>query len=112
MVFEITGSLGTQNVVEIAGDNPTEIVDKINQYINTTGVTASLNSDGKTILLSDSKNGPLEIKNLSVYGVERAEETPKSYIEVRTKDATGNFLVQIIKLYMMTTKDQLSSLIK
>ena len=84
--FEITGSLGTQNIeVEITGDNPTEIVDKINQYINTTGVSASLNSDGKTILLSDSKNGPLEIKNLSVYGVERAEKTPKSFIEVRQK---------------------------
>ena len=98
--FEITGSLGTQNIeVEIVGDNPTEIVDKINQYINTTGVTASLESDGKTILLSDSKNGPLEIKNLSVYGVERAEKTPKSYIEVRTKDAIGNFLANNQTLY-------------
>ena len=98
--FEIIGSLGSENIdIEIVGDNPTEIVDKINLYVNSTGVTASLNEDGKTILLTDSKNGPLEIKNLSVYGVERADETPKSYIEVKTKDAVGNFLSKNQILY-------------
>ena len=98
--FDLTGSDGTQNIkVEIVGDNPTEIVDKINLYVVSTGVTASLKSDGKTILLSDSKNGPLEIKNLSVFGVDRAEKTPKSYIEVSTKDAIGNFLAKNQTLY-------------
>ena len=98
--FDLTGSDGTQNIkVEIVGDNPTEIVDKINLYVVNTGVTASLKSDGKTILLSDSKNGPLEIKNLSVFGVDRAEKTPKSYIEVSTKDAIGNFLAKNQTLY-------------
>ena len=98
--FDLTGSDGTQNIkVEIVGDNPTEIVDKINLYVVNTGVTASLKSDGKTILLSDSKNGPLEIKNLSVYGVDRAEKTPKSFIEVSTKDAIGNFLAKNQTLY-------------
>ena len=98
--FDLTGSDGTQNIkVEIVGDNPTEIVDKINLYVVNTGVTASLKSDGKTILLSDSKNGPLEIKNLSVFGVDRAEKTPKSYIEVSTKDAVGNFLAKNQTLY-------------
>ena len=98
--FDLTGSDGTQNIkVEIVGDNPTEIVDKINLYVVDTGVTASLKSDGKTILLSDSKNGPLEIKNLSVFGVDRAEKTPKSYIEVSTKDAIGNFLAKNQTLY-------------
>ena len=49
--FDLTGSDGTQNIkVEIVGDNPTEIVDKINLYVVNTGVTASLKSDGKTIL--------------------------------------------------------------
>ena len=98
--FDLTGSDGTENIkVEIVGDNPTEIVDKINLYVVSTGVTASLKSDGKTILLSDSKNGPLEIKNLSVFGVDRAEKTPKSYIEVSTKDAIGNFLAKNQTLY-------------
>ena len=98
--FDLTGSDGTQNIkVEIVGNNPTEIVDKINLYVVNTGVTASLKSDGKTILLSDSKNGPLEIKNLSVFGVDRAEKTPKSYIEVSTKDAVGNFLAKNQTLY-------------
>ena len=98
--FDLTGSDGTENIkVEIVGDNPTEIVDKINLYVVSTGVTASLKSDGKTILLSDSKNGPLEIKNLSVFGVDRAEKTPKSYIEVSTKDAIGNFLAKNQILY-------------
>ena len=61
--FDIVGTTGTQNIsVEIVGDNPTEIVDNINLYINSTGITASLKSDGKTILLTDAKNGPLEIK--------------------------------------------------
>ena len=98
--FDLTGSDGTENIkVEIVGDNPTEIVDKINLYVVNTGVTASLKSDGKTILLSDSKNGPLEIKNLSVFGVDRAEKTPKSFIEVSTKDAVGNFLTKNQTLY-------------
>ena len=98
--FDLTGSDGTQNIkVEIVGDNPTEIVDKINLYVVSTGVTASLKSDGKTILLSDSKNGPLEIKNLSVFGVDRAQKSPKSFIEVSTKDAIGNFLAKYQTLY-------------
>ncbi len=98
--FDLSGSNGTENIkVEIVGDNPTEIVDKINLFVVNTGVTASLKSDGKTILLSDSKNGPLEIKNLSVFGVDRAEKTPKSYIEVSTKDAIGNFLAKNQTLY-------------
>ena len=98
--FDLTGSDGTENIkVEIVGDNPTEIVDKINLFVVNTGVTASLKSDGKTIILSDSKNGPLEIKNLSVFGVDRAEKTPKSFIEVSTKDAIGNFLAKNQILY-------------
>ena len=98
--FDIVGTTGTQNIsVEIVGDNPTEIVDNINLYINSTGITASLKSDGKTILLTDAKNGPLEIKNLSIYGVDRAEKSPKSYIEVKTKDAVGNFLAKNQILY-------------
>ncbi len=98
--FDLTGSDGTENIkVEIVGDNPTEIVDKINLYVVSTGVTASLKSDGKTILLSDSKNGPLEMKNLSVFGVNRAEKSPKSFIEVSTKDAIGNFLAKNQILY-------------
>ncbi len=98
--FDITGSEGSQNIsVEIVGENPTEVVNAINLYVNNTGVTASVKSDGKTILLTDSKNGPLEISNLSVYGVDRAEKTPKSYIEVKTKDAVGNFLSKNQVLY-------------
>ena len=98
--FDITGSQGTQNVsVEIVGDNPTEVVNQINLYTNNTGVTASLKSDGKTILISDSTNGPLEISNLSVYGIDRAQKTPKSYIEVKTKDGVGNFLSKNQTLY-------------
>ncbi len=98
--FDITGSEGSQNIsVEIVGENPTEIVNAINLYVNNTGVTASVKSDGKTILLTDSKNGPLEISNLSVYGIDRAEKTPKSYIEVKTKDAIGNFLSKNQVLY-------------
>ena len=98
--FDLTGSEGTESIkVEIVGDNPTEIVDKINLYVVNTGVTASLKSDGKTIVLSDSKNGPLELNNLSVFGVDRAEKAPKSFIEVKTKDAMGNFLAKNQTLY-------------
>ena len=91
--FDIIGTSGSQNIsLEIVSDNPTEVVDKINLYTNTTGLTASLKEDGKTILLTDAKNGPIEIKNLSVYGVDNAQISPKSFIEVKTKDAIGNFL--------------------
>ena len=98
--FDLIGSTGSQNIsVEIIGDNPTEIVDKINLYTSTTGVTASLKPDGKTILLTDSKNGPLEIKNLSVFGLDSAQKVPSSFIEVNTKDAVGNFLGKNQTLY-------------
>ena len=65
------------------------------------GYRQALNKKSDIIIKldGDGQMNPLEIKNLSVYGVERAEETPKSFIEVKTKDAAGNFLSKNQILY-------------
>ena len=61
--FDLSGNLGTQTITtEITGEDPSEFVKQIN--ISSTGVTASINEDGKTITLKDTTNGPIEIKNL------------------------------------------------
>ena len=46
--------------------------------LSNTGVVATIMDDGKTIKLTDSVNGPMEINNLSVYGIGTAQKD--SYI--------------------------------
>ena len=62
--------------------------------------------DGKTIKLTDSVNGPMEIKNLSVYGIETAQKDPTSFFKVQPTDGIGNNIGGFQKLY---DNDQLPS---
>ena len=103
--FDLTGNLGTTTITtEITGEDPSEFVRQIN--LSSTGVVATIMEDGKTIKLTDSVNGPMEISNLSVYGVETAQKDPSSFFQVQPTDGSGNNIGSIQKLY---DNDQLPS---
>ncbi len=96
--FDLTGNLGTTTITtEITGEDPSEFVRQIN--LSSTGVVATIMEDGKTIKLTDSVNGPMEISNLSVYGVETAQKDPSSFFQVQPTDGSGNNIGSIQKLY-------------
>ena len=103
--FDLTGNLGTATITaEITGEDPAEFVRQIN--LGNTGVVATIMDDGKTIKLTDSVNGPMEIKNLSVYGIDTAQKDPSSFFNVQPTDGIGNNIGGVQKLY---DNDQLPS---
>ena len=96
--FDLTGNLGTQTITtEITGEDPSEFVKQIN--LSATGITATVNDDGKTIKLTDSTNSTIEIKNLSVYGINSAQKDPSSFFTVQPIDGAGNNLGNSQKLF-------------
>ena len=96
--FDLTGNLGTTTITaEIIGEDPSEFVKQIN--LSSTGVTASIEDDGKTIKLIDTVNGPMEIKNLSVYGIDAAQKSPTSFFVVQPTDGSGNNIGGTQKLF-------------
>ena len=103
--FDLTGNLGTATITaEITGEDPAEFVRQIN--LGNTGVVATIMDDGKTIKLTDSVNGPMEINNLSVYGIDTAQKDPSSFFNVQPTDGIGNNIGGVQKLY---DNDQLPS---
>ena len=96
--FDLTGNLGTKTITtEITGEDPSEFVKQIN--LSATGITATINDDGKTIKLTDTTNGPIEIKNLSVYGINSAQKDPTSFFTVQPQDGAGNSIGKLQKLF-------------
>jgi len=96
--FDLTGNLGTQTITaEITGEDPSEFVKQIN--LSSTGITATINDDGKTIKLTDTTNSQIEIKNLSVYGINSAQKDPTSFFTVQPQDGAGNSIGKLQKLY-------------
>ena len=96
--FDLTGNLGTKTITtEITGEDPSEFVKQIN--LSSTGITATINDDGKTIKLTDTTNGPIEIKNLSVYGINSAQKDPTSFFTVQPQDGAGNSIGKLQKLF-------------
>jgi flagellar hook-associated protein 3 FlgL len=67
--------------------------------LSSIGITATINDDGKTIKLTDSVNGPMEIKNLSVYGINSAQKNPSSFFQVQPIDGSGNSIGTMQKLF-------------
>ena len=96
--FDITGNGGTANITsELVGDDPTDIITKINNA--NIGITASLSSnEGKIKLVSDQE-GLIKIENLEVPGIENAQKTPSSYIVLNVTDPTGNIMGKSQTLY-------------
>jgi len=96
--FDLTGNLGTETItIEITGEDPSEFVKQIN--LSSTGITATINDDGKTIKLTDTTNSQIEIKNLSVYGINSAQKDPTSFFTVQPQDGAGNSIGKLQKLY-------------
>ena len=96
--FDLTGNLGTQTITaEITGEDPSEFVKQIN--LSSTGITATINDDGKTIKLTDTTNSKIEIKNLSIYGINSAQKDPTSFFTVQPQDGAGNSIGKLQKLY-------------
>ena len=96
--FDLTGNLGTQTITaEITGEDPSEFVKQIN--LSSTGITATINDDGKTIKLTDTTNSKIEIKTLSVYGINSAQKDPTSFFTVQPQDGAGNSIGKLQKLY-------------
>ena len=82
--FDLTGNLGTKTITtEITGEDPSEFVKQIN--LSATGITATINDDGKTIKLTDTTNSHNRDKNLSVYGLIQLKKTPTSFFTVQPK---------------------------
>jgi flagellar hook-associated protein 3 FlgL len=96
--FDITGNGGTASITsELVGDDPTDIITKINNA--NIGITASLSSnEGKIKLVSDQE-GLIKIENLEVPGIENAQKTPSSYIVLNVTDPTGNIMGKSQTLY-------------
>jgi flagellar hook-associated protein 3 FlgL len=98
--FDLSGNLGSVTITtEITGEDPSEFAKQINLNTSVTGVTASIEADGTTIKLSDATNGPIEIKNLSVYGINAAQKDPTSFFSVQPIDGAGNNIGKLQKLF-------------
>ena len=103
--FDLTGNLGTQTITaEITGEDPSEFVKQIN--LSSTGITATINDDGKTIKLTDTTNSTIEIKNLSVYGINSAQKDPTSFFTVQPQDGAGNSIGKLQKLLIIINYHQ------
>ena len=98
--FDLTGNLGSTTITtEITGEDPSEFAKQINIQTGVTGIKATINADGKTIKLTDTTNGPIEIKNLSVNGINSAQKDPSSFFSVQPTDGSGNNIGKIQKLF-------------
>jgi len=96
--FDITGNGGTASITsELVGDDPTDIITKINTA--NIGITASLSSNEGKIKLTSDQEGLIKIKNLQIEGIENAEKDPQSFITLNVTDPDGNVMGKSQVLY-------------
>ena len=96
--FNITGNGGTASITsELVGDDPTDIITKINTA--NIGITASLSSNEGKIKLTSDQEGLIKIENLEIEGIENAEKNPQSFITLNVTDPNGNVMGKSQVLY-------------
>jgi len=96
--FDITGNGGTASITsELVGDDPTDIITKINTA--NIGITASLSSNEGKIKLTSNQEGLIKIENLQIEGIENAEKDPQSFITLNVTDPDGNVMGKSQVLY-------------
>ena len=96
--FDITGNGGTASITsELVGDDPTDIITKINTA--NIGITASLSSNEGKIKLTSDQEGLIKIENLEIEGIENAEKNPQSFITLNVTDPNGNVMGKSQVLY-------------
>ena len=96
--FDITGNGGSASITsELVGDDPTDIITKINTA--NIGITASLSSNEGKIKLTSDQEGLIKIENLEIEGIENAEKNPQSFITLNVTDPNGNVMGKSQVLY-------------
>ena len=109
--FDITGNGGTASITsELVGDDPTDIITKINTA--NIGITASLSSNEGKIKLTSNQEGLIKIENLQIEGIENAEKDPQSFITLNVTDPDGNVMGKSQVLYNLNqlTSSQLNNI--
>jgi flagellar hook-associated protein 3 FlgL len=96
--FDITGNDGTASISsELIGDDPIDIITKINAA--DIGITASFSDNSGKIKLVSNQEGLIKIENLEIEGIENAEKSPTSFITLNAIDSTGSTLGRSQTLY-------------
>jgi flagellar hook-associated protein 3 FlgL len=88
--FSLAGAKGSVDVTTTAeSGNLQKIVDDINIHTPATGITASVEADGKTIKLSDSESGNISISGIQIKGQDGADSEVLSKLEFTPIDEAG-----------------------
>jgi len=96
--FDITGNEGTASISsELIGDDPIDIITKINAA--DIGITASFSDNSGKIKLVSNQEGLIKIENLEIEGIENAEKSPTSFITLNVIDSTGSTIGRSQTLY-------------
>jgi len=96
--FDITGNDGTASISsELIGDDPIDIITKINAA--DIGITASFSDNSGKIKLVSNQEGLIKIENLEIEGIENAEKSPSSFITLNAIDSTGSTIGRSQTLY-------------
>ncbi|MDB2683797.1 flagellar hook-associated protein FlgL [Alphaproteobacteria bacterium] len=96
--FDITGNDGTASISsELIGDDPIDIITKINAA--DIGITASFSDNSGKIKLVSNQEGLIKIENLEIEGIENAEKSPTSFITLNVIDSTGSTIGRSQTLY-------------
>ena len=96
--FDITGNEGTASISsELIGDDPIDIITKINAA--DIGITASFSDNSGKIKLVSNQEGLIKIENLEIEGIENAEKSPSSFITLNAIDSTGSTIGRSQTLY-------------
>jgi len=96
--FDITGNDGTASISsELIGDDPIDIITKINAA--DIGITASFSDNSGKIKLVSNQEGLIKIENLEIEGIENAQKSPTSFITLNATDSTGSTIGRSQTLY-------------
>tara|TARA_B100001093_G_scaffold158870_1_gene151353 strand:- start:3214 stop:4494 length:1281 start_codon:yes stop_codon:yes gene_type:complete len=96
--FDIIGNDGTTSISsELIGDDPIDIITKINAA--DIGVTASFSDNDGKIKLVSNQEGLIKIENLEIEGIENAQKSPSSFITLNVIDSAGSKIGRSQTLY-------------
>jgi len=105
--FSLSGSKGVVEIsAKINEGGLQNLVDALNLSSGQTGITASLNPDGKTISLLDEMNGNISLKNVQIEGMSSGVDQIVSYMMFTGRDGAGEATTKRLKL---SDSDQLVS---
>ena len=87
--FTLSDNSGSALIsVDLPGDDLSDVV----TAINSSGLDITASLSGSTITLTDPNNGPITIKDLQVEGINKSEESPKSFLTFDAIDGAGTSL--------------------